>query len=256
MLRPLSKLKGHAIEATDGRIGTVSDVLFDDASWKTRWLVIDTGRWLPGRKVLIHPSAISGVDDERQRVSVTLTKARIEGSPDIMQDQPVSRRREAALYGYYGSDPNWGGSYFGMGAVIAPFSSRPYFDGFGAGETAAIHADDADQDPHLRSVVEVDGYRIQASDGEIGHVQDLLVDDAGWGIRYLIVDTRNWWPGQHVLVAPFVVREINWGDRQIRLTITREKIKASPPWNPPHDTVDESYANRLHEHYGWPGYGA
>jgi PRC-barrel domain protein len=59
MLQVISPLKGFAIEASDGRIGTVVDCLFDDASWKVRWLVIDCGTWLTARKVLIHPSAIS-----------------------------------------------------------------------------------------------------------------------------------------------------------------------------------------------------
>ncbi len=105
MLRPISKQTGHAIEATDGHFGTVSDVLCDDATWKTRWLVSDTGHWLPGRRVLIHPSAIGEVDDDRRRVFVKLTKARIKDSPGILHDQPVSRQMEAGLYGYYGWDP-------------------------------------------------------------------------------------------------------------------------------------------------------
>jgi sporulation protein YlmC with PRC-barrel domain len=255
MLRRISKLSGYAIEATDGHIGTVSDVLFDDATWKTRWLVVDTGHWLTGRKVLIHLSAIGAVDDERQSVSVKLTKARIKDSPDIQHDQPVSRQMEAGLYGYYGWDPYWGGSFYGTGAIAAPFSTRPYFGGFGMGERAEIRTDHDDQDPHLRSVAEVDGYHVHASDGDIGHLEDLLVDESGWGIRYLIIDTRNWWAGPHVLVSPFAVREINWADRQMRLDITREKIEASPPWESPHDQLTQIYADKLHGYYGWPGYG-
>jgi sporulation protein YlmC with PRC-barrel domain len=255
MLRPVSRLKGHAIEATDGHIGTVGDVLFDDATWKTRWLVIHTRHWLSGRKVLIHPSAIGGIDDERQSVSVRLTKAQIKDSPDILHDQPVSRRMENGLYGYYGWDPYWGGSFHGMGAIAAPFSARPYFGGFGMGEPAAIQTHDDDQDPHLRSSVEVSGYHLHASDGDIGHVEDLLLEDESWGIRYLIVDTRNWWAGQHVLVSPFAVREINWGDRLIRVDITRDKIKASPPWQAFPDRLAETYAGELHRYYGWPHYG-
>ncbi len=254
MLRPISKLNGHTIEATDGPIGNVSDILFDDATWKMRWLVVDTGHWLPGRKVLIHPSAIGEVDDERQSVSVKLTKARIKDSPDTLHDQPVSRQMEAGLNRYYGWDPYWGGSFYGMGGIAAPFSSRPYFGGFGMGEAAAIHTHREDQDPHLRSVAEVGGYHVHASDGDIGHVEDLLIEDAGWGIHYLIVDTRNWWAGQHVLVSPFAVREINWGDRRMRLDISREKIKASPPWHPPLDQLAQIYQTELHSHYGWPGY--
>ena len=255
MLHALSKLKGHATLATDGSIGTVSDVLFDDATWKTRWLVIDTGHWLTGRKVLISPSAVGGIDEDGQSVSVNLTRARIKDSPDIGHDQPVSRQMETGLYGYYGWDPLWGGGGYGMGAMAAPFSPPPYLGGLGRGEPSEIHANRDDQDPHLRSVAEVDGYHVQASDGDIGHVEDLAVEDAGWAIRYLIIDTRNWWAGQRVLVSPHAVREISWGDRQMRLDITREKIKASPPWQAPLSQLDQIYAGQLDGHYGWPAYG-
>jgi len=93
-----SALKGYAIEASDGRVGIVSDFLFHDQSWKMRWLVVDTGTWLIGRMVLIRPSAIVQADYERQELPVALTKAQVEGSPGISQDQPVSRQMEANLY--------------------------------------------------------------------------------------------------------------------------------------------------------------
>jgi uncharacterized protein YrrD len=255
MLRPISKLNGYKIEASDGQIGSADDVLFDDATWKVRWLVVDTGHWLSGRKVLIHPSAIGVVDDEQQSIPVTLTMARIKDSPAIQRDQPVSRQMENGLHGYYGFGPYWGGSFYGMGAIASPFSSRPYFGGLGMGEAAEIQSRPEDQDPHLRSAAEVDGYHIHASDGDVGHVEDLLVEETGWGIRYLVVDTRNWWPGQHVLVSPYAVQEIKWGDRQIRIDVTREKIKTSPPWHAPLDQLDQIYESQLHDHYGWPGYG-
>lgn len=255
MLRPVSKFTGYTIEASDGHIGSVSDFLFDDVTWKVRWLVVDTGHWLTGRKVLIHPSAIGTVDNERQIIPVKLTKARIKDSPDLSHDQPVSRQMENGLYGYYGCDPSWGGSFYNMGAIAAPFSSPPYFGRFGMGEATEIQSRHEDEDPHLRSAAAVNGYHVHATDGDIGHVEDLLVEESGWGIRYLIIDTRNWWAGQHVLVSPYAVREIKWGDREMCLDITREKIKTSPPWQAPLNQLDRIFESQLHEHYGWPGYG-
>ena len=117
MLEVGSALKGYAIEASDGRIGTVGDFLFDDRTWKVRWLVVDTGTWLTGRKVLVHPSAIGRADYERRELSVSLTKSQVKGSPDILQDQPVSQQMERRLYDYYGWDPYWGDNYFGMGSM-------------------------------------------------------------------------------------------------------------------------------------------
>ena len=107
-------------------------------------------------------------------------------------------------------------------------------------------------DPHLRSVVEVTGYRVHAVDGEIGHIENLMIDDADWSVHYFIVDTRNWWFGKRVLISPLAVKAIDWFDRHVELNVSRELVKASPPWDPLVAFNDE-YAKRLHKHYGWPG---
>lgn len=150
--------------------------------------------------------------------------------------------------------PLWGGSYFGTGAIAPPLSSPPCFGSAAIGEAVGAESHSDSGDPHLRSVAAVTGYHIHATDGEIGHVGDLLIDGADWGIRYLIVDTRNWWFGKHVLTSPYAVREISRSERQIRLNVTRSQVKASPPWDPM-DMVDQAYEKRLHGYYGWPGYG-
>lgn len=254
MMQLGTAFKGFAIAATDGKIGTVSDLLFDDKTWKVRWLVVDTGNWLSGRKVLVHPSAIGVVNYERQEMPVSLTKAQVSDSPDILSDRPVSQQMEANLYDYYGWDPLWGRNYFGTGAISSPLSAPPYFGGMAVHAPLGADTLEADADPHLRSVAEIKGYHIEARDGAIGHVQDVLVDDIAWGIRYLIVDTRNWLPGQHVLMAPYAVREIEWSEHKIYVDVTREQVRESPPWQPT-DEIREAYEQRLHTHYDWPGYG-
>jgi hypothetical protein len=253
MLLAGSALKGYAIRAQDGRIGSVHDLLFDDSRWTIRWLVVDTGTWLPGRKVLLHPASVSRADHELREISVALTEAQVRGSPDISEDKPVSLQMQRGLYDYYGWDPMWGGGYFGAGAMASPMSARPFFGGTGMlGADHATALDDAD--PHLRSLAAVTGYHLQATDGEIGHVENMLVDDAAWDIRYLIADTRNWLAGKQVLIAPFAVVEIVWEDRIIRLNVSRTHIRSSPPWDPT-TLIDDAYQAGLHHHYGWPGYG-
>jgi sporulation protein YlmC with PRC-barrel domain len=254
MLLVGSALKGYAIAASDGRIGTVSDFLFDDRTWKLRWLVVDTGTWLSGRMVLIHPSAIGQANYVRRELPVALTMARVKGSPDLLQDQPVSQQMEYHLYDYYGWDPYWGGAgYFGGGAIGEPMSP-PVFAGMARSEVDEMLARSHEGDPHLRSLAAVTGYNVHASDGGIGHVEDFLIDDASWGIHYLIIDTRNWWPGAHVLLSPYAVREISWSRHEVQLDVSRERVKSSPPWNPM-EAIDRAYERRLHEHYNWPGYG-
>jgi hypothetical protein len=248
MLQVISPLKGFAIEASDGRIGTIVDFLFDDTSWKVRWLVISRGIWLTGLKMLIHPSAISREDLEHQQFVVALTKAQVEDSAELLEDQPVSQQMENQLYSYYGWDPLWG----------VPISRRsparwlrpwwaPTDEAEARGEGRLRGAD-----PHLRSVAEVTGYRVQAVDGEIGHVENLTIDDADWSVHYFIVDTRSWWSGQRVLISPLAVKAIDWFDRHVELNVSREFVKASPLWDPLVAFNDE-YARRLHKHYGWAG---
>jgi hypothetical protein len=253
MLQVISALKGYAIEASDGRIGTVNDFLFDSEIWKVRWLVVDTGTWLTERKVLVHPAAIVRSDHERQAFAVKLTKAQVEESPSILQDQPVSRRMEHQLYHYYGWDPILWSSH--AGAIAAPLSSAaPDFSATSMRAPANLEPNPNAEDPNLRSVAEVLGYRIDATDGEIGHLENFLIHSTAWSIAYLIVDTRNWWPGKHVLMSPHAVKEINWFEHRVRLDVARDKVKASPPWDPL-DLMDQPYMKRLHGHYGWPGSG-
>ena len=254
MLLVESALKGYAIEASDGKLGTVSDFLFDDTTWMVRWLVVDTGNWLSGRKVLIHPSAIGTADYIARELSVKLTKKQVEDSPGINRDRPVSRQMEQGLYDYYGWDPRWGGSPFeyDMGG-LGMLPSSGYGDGYTTRE-AGFSSHVSEGDPHLRSSAAITDYHILASDGQIGHIENFLIDDTNWCIRYLIIDTKNWWPGKHVLISPYAVREINWTDRQIRIDVSRDQVKSSPPWEPL-DIIDEAYEKQLHGHYGWGGHG-
>jgi hypothetical protein len=259
MLQVISPLKGFAIEASDGRIGTVADFLFDDASWKVRWLVIDCGTWLTGRKVLIHPSAILQQDLERQQFVVGLTKSQVEGSPELSEDEPVSQQMESQLYSYYGWDPLWRGPYLSAipGAMASPLLA-PHYMGLGTADEAEARSDgpaSRGADPHLRSVVEVTGYRVHGIDGEIGHIENLMIDAADWSVRYFIVDTRNWWFGKRVLISPLAVKTVDWFDRHFDLNVSRELVKTSPPWDPLIAFNDE-YAKRLQKHYGWAGSSA
>jgi uncharacterized protein YrrD len=255
MLKVISPLRGFVIEATDGRIGTVDDFLFDDTSWKVRWIVVDCGTWLTGRKVLIHPSVISYAELGSERFEVSLSKGQVRGSPSLSEHQPVSKQMESQLYDYYGWDPLWNGPYPEAmpGEMSSPLLTPPYF-GRDRREPGAPIPEIPSEDTHLRSVAEVTGYHIRASDGEIGHVHNFMLDDADWSLRYFIVDTSNWWFGKRVLIAPHAVKSIDWSVREVVLDVTREQVQASPPWDPL-VAFNDDYKTRLHQHYGWPGSG-
>jgi hypothetical protein len=248
------QLNRYVIEAHDGAIGEVKDLLFDDKTWKIRWLVVDVGTWLAGRKVLLHPSCVIQGNYMGQKLAVRLTRAQIKDSPTARADEPVSRRMEHRVFDYYGWDTSWGGSIFGSGALNQAFDPPPIGNAHKAHATPEDEFTTDEGDPDLRSTTVVTGYHAHASDGEIGHVENFLIDDTSWTIHYLIVDTRDWLPGRHVLISPFVAKAISWPDRHVRLDVTRLQVKGSPPWDPA-EVVSNVYEKRLHGYYGWPGYG-
>ena len=250
MLWDASAINGYAIEASDGRLGTVSDLLFEDVGWVVRWLVVDTGNWLPGRKVLLPLSALGRPDRALRHFPVKLTMQHVKDSPDVDTDQPVSRQIEAHVYDYFGWDPHWGGSLLPVSTAVAtPFVARLYEPGSTRPDLARAGAQPNEGDPHLRSIATIIGCHIHASDGEIGHVEDFLVDDAGWNIRYIKVDTRNWWPGERGVISPYSVREIEWLGRLVYVNFSRQKIKDAPPYNPS-ITVDGAYEEKFLTYYG------
>lgn len=249
MLLNLSTIRGHTIAASDGTIGSVSDVLFDDASWMIRWLVVDTGNWLSGRKVLLPPAALGHADAKANTFPVRLTKAQIEASPDFDSHKPVSRQFETSAYDYYGWSPYWGSGFYmgGYGLMSSGMSMTADPEVQRRAEDMARHQHDQDE-PHLRSAEEVTGYHIHATDGEIGHLSDVVIEDTDWSIHYLIVDTSNWWMGQKVLISPRSAQDIRWTERLIYLDVDRQKVKDSPIYDPA-KRVDRAYEDLMAGHY-------
>lgn len=249
-----SDLRRYAIEAADGKIGNVTDLLFDDQRWVLRWLVVDTGSWISRKEVLLPTSHLGSVNMAAETISVDLTRAQVKHSPEAETQRPVSRQLEHSLYEHYGWTPYWGG----MGAIgsggeylVPPrylvAGTRPRSEP----PEAALAAEE--EDPHLRSTKEVTDYHIEASDGDIGHVEDFLFGEDDWAIRYVIVDTRNWWPGKFVLIAPDWAQEIRWSDRIMRVNKTRDEIKGAPEFDPK-ARFQRTEESRLYEYYGLPGY--
>ena len=250
MLWHASAINGYAIETSDGEIGTVSDFLFDDASWLVRWLVVDTGKWLSGRKVLLPTVALGHLDVKKHEFQVRLTLQQVKDSPDIDSDQPVSRQMETSVYDYYGWSPYWGTGFYmgGYGYVSGGMLRTPSL-GSRHREEDVARTPRNDGDPHLRSTEAVTGYHIHASDGEIGHVEDFLLEDVDWSIHYLVVDTSNWWIGKKVLISPRSARTVDWTHKLVHLDVDRQRIKDSPAYDPSM-TVDRAYETDFHKYYG------
>lgn len=220
---------GFAMAETDGEIGKVDEFYFDDETWTIRYLVVKTGGWLMERKVLISPGALKEPDWEHKSFPVNLTKDQVKHSPDIDTDMPVSRQQELALYHHYQwpyGDPVGAGFYGGMGMMGMVESRLPLEDAI-----ALQRSEKKSGDPHLRSTSEIKGYRIHATDGEIGDVSDLIVDK-DWKISFLVVDTGNWFPGKKVLISPEWIKELNWESSSITVGVSKEAVKNSPEYDP------------------------
>jgi hypothetical protein len=263
MLRSVKDLEGYAVGASDGTIGHVNDFYVDDRAWVVRYLVVETGAWLASRKVLVSPIAIDRPDWARRLLHVKMSQEQVRNSPDIDTDKSVSRQHEIEFAAYYGYPYYWGGAGFWGGGMYPNLMTAGY-GGYGASQAgrsegpaadARAEAERSSGDPHLRSCRAVMKYHVRASDGDIGHVDGMLVDDATWAVRYLIVDTSNWWQGHQVLVAIQWIADVSWVDSKISVKLTRQAIKDAPAYDPA-SAPDRAHEARLHEHYGRAGYWA
>ena len=221
MLHKAKTLKGYKLHSLDGEIGKVEEFYFDDHHWTIRYLVADTGNWLTGRQVLISPHALGAVNKEEQYISVNLTKKQIEDSPSLDSDKPVSRQFEESYYEYYGWPTYWSGPYH-VGTLSLHYAQPRRAEKIQQGWKA--------WDSHLRSTHDVSGHYIQATDGEIGHVDDFIIDEETWAIRYLIIDTRNLWPGKKVLISPRWIERVSWDESNVFVNVLREAIKQAPEY--------------------------
>lgn len=229
MLRSVKSLEKFAINATDGMIGRVKDFYFDDRAWVVRYIVVDAGAWLGTRAVLVSPYSITQPDWAGSVLPAKISKQQIKDSPSIDSEKPVSRQYEKSYLGYYGYPFYWGGSgLWGGGYYPGDYANPMDSDGY-SGYQGYLGAASGDEgDPHLRSCNAVTGYHIKASDGEIGHVQGFLLDDLTWSIRYLIVNTSNWWVGHKVLISPEWIQNVSWDSSEVDVSLDRQAIKSAP----------------------------
>ncbi len=239
MLHDVKELEGYAVGATDGELGFVTDVYFDDLRLTIRYVVVETGSWLRGRKVLISPGAIRRVTWDKEVIAVRLTRQQVKDSPGIETDKPVSRQREMSYYRYpfyWQGAYSWAPLVYPLPATdtstdVPPASAAPGEEDPASSGKRAVDGERVTADSHLRSGNDVTGHEATASDGPIGSVQSFVFDDESWAIRHLVVNTGNWLPGKRVLVSPAQIQRISWREREVVLDMTRDEVKASPAYS-------------------------
>jgi hypothetical protein len=262
MLHSVKDLENATISATDGQIGHVKDVYFDDELWVARYLVVNTGFWLTGRLVLISPISLRKPDWLGKTFPAVITKEQVRDSPCINTDKPVSRQHEEEYLNYFGYPFYWGGSTM-WGDGLFPYAMEPHYTDYEADRSGQLrqveayarieqirHNNDA---PHLRSCKAVTGYKLMASDGEIGHVTDFLLDETTWAIRYFVIETSHWWSGQKVLIAPEWIIKVHWSDKTVAVNLSQDSVRNSPSYDPKQEWSRKSDIS-LYEHYNREGY--
>lgn len=238
-----SLVNGYTIEASGGRVGTVQDLLFVDLNWVIRWLVVNPGD-NTDHKILLPVSTLGVPDVSLRQFPVNLTPQQVRNSPDVETDFPVSRQIEEALYDFYG----WASYWRNSGSLLSNSVVKPFVIPLQILEQTPAAALSGG-DPNLRSVAVVAQYNIHALDGNIGHIDDFFVLDENWFICYIIVDTKNWRPGEKVSVSPDAMQEINWEEKTFYLSINRRKMKDSPLYDPV-STEDGAYDDAFLKYFG------
>lgn len=254
MLYRLKDLMAMTVRGTDGDAGDVHDVYLERADWRVRYLVVSTGPWLFGRKVLIAPQVAGEPLWEDKVLPVDLTRDQVRESPDVDLERPVSRQQLDDLNAYYGWPAYWMGGPVagttpaqGYPVAIAPLSARPPE----GREPEPFEGAQERVNPDLHSAREVLGYALECSDGKAGTVDDLILDE-NWAIPYLVIDTSALLPGKRVLVATPSVRDVVLNGRMVTVDMTVDTVRNSPEYDPG-APIDRSYERRLNEYYGEPG---
>lgn len=250
MLKPFEKLRGCTLAARDGEIGEVREFYFDDQQWSVRYFVISTGSWMNGRSVLVAPSALREVDAEARTIATDMTKEQVRNSPPLASDKPVSRQYEAELHRHYAWSPYWVmPAAAGLGAFAPALTAQQQ----SFAKPTPPEPSEAQGDPHQRSSGEiVNRYTLHAQDGEIGTVDDFVLDEQ-WRVRYLVVRTGIWPFGQSSLLAPDSIETISSDSWEIFINLPRSAIKDAPPYDSS-STISRAYEQRLHDHYARSDY--
>lgn len=255
MLRSADDLKEYQIQSIDGDLGKIYDLYFDDEAWVIRYLVVTTNNWFFKREALISPIALDTPDWQNKTMQVNLSQKQVDHSPDISVHKPVSRQQEVEYFGYYGYPVYWGGASL-WGAGFYPDGlvlENDKLNESAKGAKAKAYEKYQNNDPHLRSWDKVKGFVVNGSDGEIGHIQDLLIDEQTFAIRYVIVRANDWWIGHDILVAPQWFEDMKWSDSSVKINHTRAEVKGAPIYDSL-VKMDRDWEIAMHKHYERQGY--
>lgn len=236
MLQSIKQLFGSELGALDGIIGHVKDFYFDDQKWAVRYVVADTGKWLPGRQVLLSPHAFGDRQPAGKLMLVNLTRKQVADSPAMESLKTISRQHEEDYHRYYGWPYYWEGDGLWGGTRGFPILEVPY--DFFPSQPGEAGLTPQSAETGLRSTQTVSGYHIQATDGIIGHVCDFLMDGPSWAITHLVVKTGHRFTGKEVQLSVSQVERISYAESTVHVKLTKEAVeKSSAPQTDPNSAA-------------------
>jgi hypothetical protein len=243
MLRQIRELGTYRLHATDGDIGHLEQFYFDDRDWKIKYFVVDIGTWLHGKKVLMLPSAITGVDAPTRTIITAFTKQQVQESDDIGKHKPEGLEQPHDYFLYLGW-PHY------VANALSDSEHGPVPGGAPDPVKGKIseHSIRAAYDEHLRSSKVVSRYHVMAVDGEIGQIEDGTVDDQTWTIQYLVSTVRTWWSAKRVLLPTEWIRLVSATESNVYVYLTRNSIATAPAFDP-EKPLTLGLENDLHRHY-------
>ena len=241
MLRSLKELLSYELLAKDGLMGKVDNFLLSDEDWRVHYLVVDTGPWILGRKVLISVAALGQPVWASETFPVNLTRDQVKNSPDVDTAKPISRKYEERLHQHY----NWP-TYWDMDTAIPGRPTRIPLHVFVGHENK--------NETYLRSVKELLGYGMNAMDGEVGKVLDFIVEDDDWQIQHMVVDASKLTDSdKQVLVAMDWVEKIDVAKKEIFIDLSQNAIEHGPEFDP-NRPINRQYEEVIYDYYGRPKY--
>ncbi len=244
MKRSVKELLGYTLQALDGEKGKVNNFLFDDETWIIRYLEADLGGLFSDKRVLIPRTRLGEARWEDKHFPIELTIDKIENSPSLEFDLPVSRTYEKELIEHYEIKPYWPSNMVAYQGVASLFNPREPM------KTPQYVTEKNESETHLRSFREIRGYYIKAVDDRFGHIEDLIIDDNVWQVIYVIVDTKNIVPwGKKVILPIEMIDEISYQNQEASINLSKENIKDAPEYNSAM-AVNSEYERVLYDFYG------
>lgn len=211
------ELLESTVAAPDGELGTLHDVYFDDDSWSIHSLAVATADWLPGLVLLLAPRTLASLDRSSRILQTHLTRATVQENPVAVEDNAVSRQREA----HHGDQGPWHPYWLSTPSAIEASASIAPLRTHVTDQETGSRPGDPDHGPSLRSARTLMGYEVRAGGEKLGELVDFVVRDDDWKLTSLVVGLPGTDPQASTLVECGCVTHISWNERWVRVDAAR-----------------------------------